>query len=198
MKKNKNRKRPRKSLPRRELGPLVEKAVHDGVRDCESAQVGLSSPIFDETPGMKDAAFSHVRLAPIRQALQVVGVRHRAADNALDTAVLAPMVGALTDAVSRLSNEEEPDSTTLRILIWTALRRYRGLVRRPTWLALITAWNAAQSGREEWQIEREGEDLPRITYDYPVAGLDGPRRPSERGGLNMPVARIRRLVGYEL
>ena len=86
----------------------------------------------------------------------------------------------------------------LRVLTWTALRRYRGLVRRPTWRVMIAAWNAAQDGRESWQIRNESVDVPKITYDYPPSGESGLRRPAPAGGINMPAARLRRLVGFDL
>ncbi len=188
----------RGKLPPRNLKPLIVEAVNLGVRDCETVGFGLEARLSPETPGIDGAEYLPVLLEPLKVARRSLALRHKSADSALDTALLAPIVAACTVAVSALEQGEEADSSNLRVLLWAALRRYRGLVRRPTWVALIEAWNASQDGREDWQIEKESADIPRITYDYPTAGLEGPKPPSKRGGVNMPIARLRRLIGYQL
>ena len=188
----------KKKKPRARRNPtadLVEKQAGAGALDVETAAVGLS--VCPESWGdLGDPDPLDIR--ELRPAFDELKRRFLSADRPLDEAVLSSVINTLRDSLRDLAEGGPGSPADVRILLWACLRRYRGLLARRSWSALLGCWNAAQAGRDEWKVRNEGKDLPRITYDLPPAGESGLRRPRPGGGINMPAARIRRLVGFRL
>ena len=91
--------------------------------------------------------------------------------------------------------EPEKAGSTVRVTLWTILRRAR--VCRRVRAALVTAYNAAQHGREAWQINGKNE---RAILGDALLGADGAEESIEPGpeGIRAPAARILRIAGFEI
>lgn len=164
-------------------------------RDYLAGELGLSAAVEGILPERAATdVFPLVRDLLRRVYLRLLA-RKKAAPPGRDQGLLDVVSKALRAAIRELDEGRSGDPAGLRLLLWSALRRYGGAVHRKTYDALLDAWNAAQAGRDEYLVRTRAE-LRELLYDRTPEGELVPPRPG--GGINLPAARIRRIVGHRL
>lgn len=164
------------------------------IRDYVAAELGIAAEVEGVLPAEGETTVFPLIRDLLRPVYFRVLARKKAAPPGRDRKLLDVVAGALRSSILDLDEGGGGDPVGLRLLLWTSLRRYEKAVGRKTFLALLDAWNAAQAGRDEFVV-RTREELRELVYDRSPEGELV--RPTEIG-LNLPAARIRRIVGHRL